>query len=125
LKKIGGMEFFDVHFSYIDVETLAQAKAEGRDPSDALKVIESASAYLPQFRDGKVPEWEDSLLTEEIFDAWWSIIAGEGYPLAALQTLRQMWEGASSMLPSHVRSNLVPWKSVLQFLERYNLALPR
>jgi hypothetical protein len=103
---------------------VAQAKAEGRDPADALEMIETATTHLPQFRDGKIPRWEDSPLTEAVYDAWWDIISRNEYQITSLQTLRNMWEGASSMLTGKVRARLVDWKPVQQLLQDYKLALP-
>ena len=63
LKRIGGMEFFDVHFSYIDLETneekLVQVKEQGGDsliPEDALNpgslftVVRGSGGHLGLYR---------------------------------------------------------------------------
>jgi hypothetical protein len=51
-----------------------------------------------QFRDREIPNWKASPLTQAVHGEWWEIISRNDYQVASLQTLRDMWEGAASML---------------------------
>jgi len=102
---------------------VAQANAEGRDPSEALEMIETANEHIPQFRNAKIPRWEDARLTEAVYDTWWGIMSGNEYQVAALQALRNMWEGAVEMLTGKARSKAASWQQIQQWLQDYRLAL--
>jgi hypothetical protein len=111
---------------------LAEARSKGEDSSDLAKAIDIMYRHIPDFENARIPPWKEMPMTPELVEEWWQIVSA--FQVAALSTLRTMWEGASrkhsdearaGLVPPDSPSRLVPWDSVIRFVVDYGLVLPR
>ncbi len=80
---------------------------------------------MPAFRDAVMLRFLSSPLTPELFERWWDVVGSAGHSKAAVGQLAPMWRGAVSLLSDDRTGDAVPFDRVADFLETYNLVLPR
>jgi hypothetical protein len=79
--------------------------------------------HIPDFKDAKIPSWTEASMTPELVEEWWRIVSPREFQVQALVALKTMWDGAPKVLSDEVRASVVPWDSVIQFIEAYGLKL--
>jgi hypothetical protein len=104
-------EFYDAR--------MAEAKAQGREPDEGVKFLQSLYGHIPDFSEAEIPKATPSPLTSELFKEWWTVVSASDNQKVALTTLKSMWEGAIKMLSKEMKANTVEWDLVLKFLISY------
>jgi hypothetical protein len=105
--------------------TLAEARSKGEEPSDFLKMTAIRYSHIPDFKDAKIPSWTETSMTPELIEEWWRIVSPREFQIQALLALKAMWEGAPKLLSDEAKTNIVPWDSVIQFIQGYGLSLSK
>jgi hypothetical protein len=104
-------EFYDAQ--------VAEAKAQGHEPDEGVKFLQSLYGHIPDFSEAEIPKATPSPLTSELFKEWWTVVSAPDHQKVALTTLKSMWEGAITMLSQEMKANAVEWDLVLKFLINY------
>jgi hypothetical protein len=101
---------------------VAQARAAGREPGELAQFLADRYGHLPQFRQAAIPPYQASSLTPELLQEWWRIVSDRGFQIAAIRAFAAVWDRSyrqtlqDKRLSEEIRSNLVPWERVSQFL---------
>jgi hypothetical protein len=104
---------------------LAEARAKGEKPSEALEFMKLLYGNNPDFRDAKLPSWKAAPMTTELLEEWWRIVSPREFQIEAFATLKEMWEGASDMPGVGSVGDVVPWERVFGFVKAYGLSFSK
>jgi hypothetical protein len=103
---------------------MAKVKYSEEGPSEYLKLVKLRYGSISDFSNAEIPEWTEEKLTSNLFEEWWRLIDSAEFQVKALQSLKTMWAGASSVMSEEKQKDLVPFDNVIDFQIRYGFLLP-
>lgn len=109
--------------AYYD-EKVAESAQKGEPENDELVWLRVRYGRIPAFADATKPTWTSSPCTPELLEEWLEGIGKPEHAGVALITLKEMWEGSSSLVPEEMKERGIPWGRISDFIAEGGFRFP-